>query len=232
MNRIAGFNELSMIDWDGMLTAVVFLSGCNWRCPYCHNSDLWEIKSEVSEDEFFSYLSKRKNWLDGVVILGGEPLISRDVIPFAEKIKKEGLKVKVDTNGSKPDVLEEIMKKNLADYVAMDIKTRLTEEKYALATGVSEPLDNVKKSIKLLLEGSVDFEFRTTMVPEIVDEDDLIFNLSFIPAGTRYILQQFSPDNTPSEHFREVTPYTDEDLERMRNDLKDRGLAAAVRGEE
>ncbi|MCD6413516.1 MAG: anaerobic ribonucleoside-triphosphate reductase activating protein [Elusimicrobia bacterium] len=233
MDRIANFMELSLIDWDGVLSSVVFLSGCPWRCPYCHNSDLWEVKRGIPEDKFFEYLKKRKNWIEGVVILGGEPLIGEDVIPFARKIKNWGLRVKIDTNGSKPEILKKLMAERLVDFVAMDVKTRLTGEKYDRAAGIKNvALEKVKKSMEILFAGGVSFELRTTMVPEIVDKEDLIYNLKFIPGKTSYVLQQFSPDNVPVPHFRSLSPYSEDYIKDICEELKDRGLAATVRGEQ
>ena len=221
---------MSMIDWDGVLSSVVFLSGCNWRCPFCHNFDLWKIKNEVAEEKVFSYLQNHKNWIEGVVILGGEPLMDEDVIPFIKKIRQMGFKIKVDTNGSMPDTLEKLIKKQLIDYVAMDIKTSLTEEKYEKATGVKETVPNVRKSMKLLFDSPIDFELRTTMVPEIVDEQDLRYNLRFIPQDAKYVLQQFSPENVKNIHFQNVAPYTDEKISEICEKLKKDGLKISVRG--
>lgn len=230
ISRLVDFQKTSLIDWGGKLSTVVFLSGCNWRCPFCHNFRLWEPRSEIDEDEIFSYLEKNRNWIDGVVMGGGEPLFDKDIIPFTEKLKKLNFKIKVDTNGSYPEMLIRLIDGSLVDYVSMDIKTALSEGKYEKATGVKDAVNKVRKSMDVLFRGNIDFELRTTMVPEIVGEEDIVFNLQFIPSGVRYILQQFSPDNAMDPWIRTLSPYTKEELEKILKRIRERGMVTCFRG--
>lgn len=229
MERIAGFQKVSLIDWEGMISAVVFLSGCNWNCPFCHNSDLREINKGIDEAELFSYLYKRKGWIDGVVVCGGEPLLEKDVESFTKKIKDTGYKVKIDTNGTNPEVLKKLINNKWVDYIAMDIKTRLTKEKYSIAAAVMCELDKIRESMNVLIKSNVDFEFRTTMVPEIVTNEDIIFNLQFIPRGTKYILQQFLQSNVKNEYFKKISPYSEKELLGLLGEMKQKGVKAWLR---
>lgn len=170
--RIGGFEKQSFIDWEGKITAVIFTKGCNFRCRYCHNPELvypnlFEQTEDLPEDEIFDYLSSRVNWLDGVVISGGEPTLQHDLKSFISRIKKMGYSVKLDTNGSAPELLEDLAKSNLTDCVAMDIKTipDLEHYQHICATEDPELLKKIKKSAGVLKRSGIDYQFRTTIVP-------------------------------------------------------------------
>ena len=169
--RIGGLLKQSFIDWEGKVSAVIFTKGCNFRCGYCHNHELVypkliEQTEDVPEKVIFDFLSIRKNWLDGVVITGGEPTLQYDLKDFIVKIKKMGYAVKLDTNGSSPMILKDLLRAKLVDYVAMDIKTILELKEYERICGIKDPqlLIKIEKSIGILQKSDIDYQLRTTVV--------------------------------------------------------------------
>lgn len=188
--EISGFEKMTLTDYSGSVAAIVFTQGCNFKCPFCHNSDLISFKSGIiDENEILDYLSKRKKMLDGVVITGGEPTMQKDLISFLNKIKELGLKVKLDTNGAKPEVLKKIIELNLIDYIAMDIKS--SKNNYSVVSGVSVDLDKISESVKLIKESGLDFEFRTTVVRNYHTLNDLLSICEFVGKDSKYFLQNF-----------------------------------------
>ena len=193
---VKGLIDISFVDWDGKISSVLFLPTCNFRCPFCHNVNLVlcpekldTIPFEYIEDQ----LKKQKGWTDGVCITGGEPTLHSSLPELCSRIKKMGLMVKLDTNGTNPTMLKELMDMKLVDYVAMDIKAPLTIEKYSKATGVNTEklLENVKESIRLLMESGIDYEFRTTVVPSIHTLDDIKQVCLSLKGCRKYVLQKF-----------------------------------------
>lgn len=167
--EIAGFIVNSFVDYPGNIASVVFTPGCNMNCWYCHNRDIIsETKGGYNEDKILEEISKRKNFLDGVVISGGEPTLQKDLLAFAEKIKRLGLKVKLDTNGTNCAVVKKMVQEGLVDYIAMDIKAPF--EKYNKVTIVKD-IEEIKKSVKYIMECGIDYEFRTTFAPNLTAED-------------------------------------------------------------
>lgn len=164
--NIAGLQKMTLLDFPGKVACTVFLQGCNFRCPFCHNSDLLEREGSQSirEEELLTFLKKRKGILDGVCITGGEPTLQPDLEDLIRKIKALGYPVKLDTNGSRPDVLKRLAGEGLLDYVAMDIKN--SPDRYPQTAGITR-LDHVEESIRFLMTGRVDYEFRTTVVAEL-----------------------------------------------------------------
>lgn len=189
--RISGFQKLTLLDFPGHTACTLFTSGCNMRCPFCHNTPLvtGDAEESYSEEEILSFLKKRKELLDGVAITGGEPLLQKDIIPFIMKIKEEGYAVKLDTNGSFPEKLSELISKNLVDYVAMDIKN--TFVKYPLTSGCNINTNTIVKSVEILKSSSIEREFRTTVVAEYHTEDDIIEIAKFLGKTEKYFLQCF-----------------------------------------
>lgn len=191
--KINGFQKLTLLDFPEKTACTIFTAGCNFRCPFCHNASLvTHIDDECifSEQEILSFLEKRKGLLDGVCITGGEPLMQKDIAEFIAKIKALGYAVKLDTNGSFPAKLKELVEKGLLDYVAMDIKGSM--ENYANCIGFSEfDTIDVQKTIDFLLTDVVDYEFRTTVVSELHDEADIEKLALRIKGAKRYFLQQF-----------------------------------------
>jgi len=192
--RICGLQKLTLLDYPERTACTVFTGGCNFRCPFCHNAALLDPApgtETVSEESFFAFLEKRKKLLDGVCVSGGEPLLQKDIGDFLAKIKGLGYRVKLDTNGSFPEILEEILRKNLADYVAMDIKN--APEKYGETVGLTHwDWTPVKKSIQILMKGRIPFEFRTTVVREFHTAEDFLSIAASIGGAPRYYLQQFT----------------------------------------
>lgn len=190
---IYGLQKLSLLDYPGKTACTVFTGGCNFRCPYCHNASLVVGLNEVEPidyDDFFAFLNKRKNILDGVCITGGEPLLQPDIEDFIREIKLLGYSVKLDTNGSFPDKLKHLIDEKLIDYVAMDIKN--SPEKYSVTAGVSEPVfSKINKSVELLLSNAVDYEFRTTVVKELHSNEDFVSVGEWINGAKRYFIQSF-----------------------------------------
>lgn len=188
--RIAGFQKLTLLDFPGKVSCILFTQGCNFKCPYCQNSGLIGHENDelIDEEEIFSYLNKRKGVIDGVVISGGEPTVQCDLVRFIRRVKDLGFLVKLDTNGSNPDMLEELLKDNLLDYVAMDIKNPLAL--YKEVAGISPKVDKLKRSIELLKNCSIDHEFRTTIIRNIHDIDKISEICNYVD-GNKMYLQNF-----------------------------------------
>ena len=191
--KIGSILPTTLIDYPDRVAALIFTVGCNFRCPFCHNAELVlpeKIRrlSPVSEAEVFDALKERQGFLDGVVVTGGEPTIQPDLARFIEQVKRLGLLVKLDTNGSRPEVLEGLLEARLVDYVAMDLKGPAA--RYDELAGTQVDLDAVKRSIRLIIDQAVDYEFRTTVAPTMGLED-ICNAVLLIPEAKRYILQQF-----------------------------------------
>lgn len=186
-----GIEKFSLVDYEGKLATTIFLNGCNFRCPWCHNSSLISFEGEKLDlDNLYDYLNKRKNVLEAVCISGGEPTLNPYIIPLLENIKKIGYNIKLDTNGSNPDVLETLIKNNLIDYIAMDIKN--DEFNYPTTIGLDNiNFNNIKKSIKLIMNSNLDYEFRTTLVKELHNEDSIKNIANLIKGANKYYLQKF-----------------------------------------
>lgn len=191
--KISGFQKMTLLDYPGKVAAILFTSGCNFRCPFCHNASLVTHIDDshfFSEEEVLEYLKKRQGILDGVCITGGEPLLQEDIGEFIEKIKALGYAVKLDTNGFLPKRLKALLDKGLIDYVAMDIKN--SPEKYGQTVGIENfPISPIEESIELLKNGKIDYEFRTTVVKEFHTEDDIEAIAKWISGAKRYFLQSF-----------------------------------------
>ena len=186
--EIGGIVRNSFVDYPGVLCAVVFTTGCNYNCWYCHNSHILHKKGEIREEDVLSFLKERKKFLDGVVVSGGEPTLQKDLEDFIRKVKELGYKVKLDTNGSNFEVLKGLVSKKLVDYVAMDIKAPLN--KYEMVTGVTRTLKDEQKSIEFLLTSKVDYEFRTTYSPDL-NLQDIEEICKMIKGAKRYSIQKY-----------------------------------------
>ncbi len=213
--EIAGLQKLTLIDYPGKLACTVFLAGCNFRCPWCYSKELVlpeEIKKQpkISEKEFFNFLKKRKGLLEGVVLCGGEPTIFKNLPNFAKKIKKLGFSVKLDTNGSNPEMIKEMINKHLIDYVAMDVK--LPKEEYSKVFFDKTKVEDINESINILKKGKVGFEFRTTVVPTIHKKGDILKIVHWIRPASKYFLQNFRAEKTIDPGFEKIKPYPREFL--------------------
>ncbi len=187
--HIGGLQKMTLLDFPGKVACTVFLSGCNFRCPFCHNSPLLRGIEELSEDSFFAFLKKRQGLLDGVAITGGEPLLQNDIHSFMHKIRELGYKIKLDTNGSQPHILEKLLQSGLIDYIAMDIKN--SPEKYDLTSGAKNSFPAVKESAELIMASAVEYEFRTTVVEEFHCADDFHAIGQWLQGAKAYYLQCF-----------------------------------------
>ena len=190
--KICGLQKTTLLDYPGHVAATVFLGGCNFRCPFCHNSELLgnDAVEMMSAEELFSFLRKRKPILEGVCITGGEPTLSPDLEEFILDIRRLGYLVKLDTNGLKPDILKNLVLNGLLDYVAMDIKAG--RENYARVAGVPGlPVEKIEESVSFLLEGNVPYEFRTTVVKELHSKHDFLDIARWLAGCTNYYLQNY-----------------------------------------
>ena len=220
MIKIGGLQKLTLIDYPSRVACTVFLVGCNFKCPWCYNSQLvTEDKASqreiIPEDEFFAFLKQRQGFLEGVVVCGGEPTMYEDLPQFIKKIKNLKYLVKLDTNGSNPSLLKNLIEEKLIDYVAMDVK--LPKERYKeVFKNVS--VNKIEQSIKILKKSNIDFELRTTVVPKVLTKKDIIEITKWITAlppkekPLKYFLQDFKPKDTIDKEFEKLTPYPREYL--------------------
>lgn len=212
--KILGMEKLSLVDFDNHIAATVFTGGCNFRCPYCHNAPLVldpAGQGALSEEYIFDYLKKRKGVLQGVAITGGEPTLMPDLKEFILKVRDLGYEVKLDSNGTRPDVLASFIEEKIVDYIAMDIKN--SKERYAETVDVENfDLSPVEESVKLLKKGNVEYEFRTTLVKEFISADDIRGIADWLAGAKRYFLQHFKDSgNCIREDLHEVDEKTAEE---------------------
>jgi len=220
--EIGGLQKSTLIDYPGRVACTVFLLGCNFRCPFCYSAELVlpeKIKNQprIPEQEFFDFLRKRRGLLEGVVLCGGEPTLHSDLPEFAKRIKEMGYLIKLDTNGSHPEMLNDLINKELIDYVAMDIKA--PKEKYSQATGNRADLEKIQESINILKKGKVGYEFRTTVVPAFHKKEDIIEIAKWISPAKKYYLQNFRAEKTIDPKFEQIKPYPEEFLLDIQKDI-------------
>ena len=211
--EIGGLQNLTLIDYPGRLAATIFLCGCNFRCPWCYSSELVlseKIKNQpkISQKDFFQFLKERKGLIESVVLCGGEPMVSGGLVTLIKKIKKMGFLVKLDTNGSNPKILKELIDKKLVDYVAMDIKG--PKETYHKFTGVKTNVKKIQKSIDILKKGKVDYEFRSTIIPTLHQKEDVVAMAKWIKGAKKYYLQNFRAEKTINPKFKKIKPYPED----------------------
>jgi len=215
--QIKGLVKTSVVDYPGEVATVLFVGGCNFRCPYCHNVDLVlrpESLPDIGVGEVLRLLAERQGFVDGVVITGGEPTLQSDLIPFLRRGREQGLHIKLDTNGYRPDVLSALLSEGLVDYVAVDIKA--PPAKYSLLAGRADlDVGRVEQSIAVLRGSDLPHEFRTTVVPGLLVEEDVEEIARWIAGAERYVLQQFRPVRTLDPALKVVTPYPAERLRAM-----------------
>ena len=209
---IGGVQKSSLIDFPHKIAAIVFTQGCNFRCGYCHNAELigFSLKSKFGYNEFFEFLETRKGKLDGVVITGGEPTLQSSLRDFIIRIKSMGFEVKLDTNGTNPEVLERLINENLLDYIAMDIKAPF--EKYYEIAGVEVNIENIKKSVELIMNTGVDYEFRTTVIKSQLSFEDFEKIGEQIRGAEKYYLQKFEPSKIYDKTLENEKTYADEEF--------------------
>ncbi|MFZ3055104.1 MAG: anaerobic ribonucleoside-triphosphate reductase activating protein [Minisyncoccales bacterium] len=225
--KIGGLQKVTLVDFPGKLACTVFLSGCNFRCPFCYSMELVlpeEIRKqpEISESDFFNFLEEKKGLLEGCVLCGGEPTIhGEDLVSFAKKIKDKGFLIKLDTNGTNPDVIKRLIDEKLVDYIAMDIKAPLNKEKYSLAIGIEADIEKIKKTVELIKNSGIDYEFRSTIVPSIHSKEDILQMAKDISPAKRYFLQGFRGEKgTIDESFKNTRPFPDEFMKEVGEEIK------------
>lgn len=217
---IYGLQKTTLIDYPGKIACTVFTYGCNFRCSFCHNPELVidPIKEAISDEDFFRFLEKRKGMLDGVVITGGEPCIHEELIGFIRKIKDMNFSVKLDTNGSFPNILKIVIEENLVDYVAMDIKS--SEDKYVSLSGGFDNFSKILQSIKTLRASNIAYEFRTTVIKGLHTKKE-IEKIGKILEGTEnFSLQNFKFTKTISSEFTKSNEFTKDELDDLAKILK------------
>jgi len=230
--RVVGFRKTSLLDWDGRVVSVIYLPGCNFRCPFCHNTDLVMRPGELPEVDMVAvgkYIEENTDFLDGVVITGGEPTIHSDLPDLIKWLRTKGMKVKLDTNGSNPEMLEDLINAGLLDYVAMDIKAPLAGV-YDELSGVDTPLKELKRSISLIMDSGIDYEFRTTVVPVLLKENDIERIAAYIGGARKYALQQFRPGDTLDIKFSKLDPYPSDRLTEMAERARSYVRKVVIRG--
>jgi pyruvate formate lyase activating enzyme len=223
---IGGLQKLTLIDYPGKIACTVFTVGCNFRCHFCHNPELIDpakvkLSEIIEEKKFFDFLNSRRGLLDGVCITGGEPTLYPDLPEFIKKIKALRFLVKLDTNGTNSEMLKALLEEKLIDYIAMDIKTLLQKESYEKVVGGAVSLDNIKESISVITQSDLEYEFRTTIVPGLHVEEDILKIAEFIKGAKRYYLQQFrAGEKILVPEFRGIKAYPAEFLQELREKIK------------
>lgn len=229
---VKGFLPASMLDWPGRMCTTIFLGRCNFRCPYCHNPELVlepDSYENIPVVEILSYIKERKDWIDSVVITGGEPTLSRGLRDLIVLLKESGFYVKLDTNGSKPSILKQLLQEKLVDFIAMDLKVDF--EEYPKAVRAPVDINAIIESVKLIIESAPEYEFRTTLVPGIITPENLE-SLARRVSGmgaSKLVFQQFRSENTLDEEFRKLKPYSHKEIEEMVN-IASKYLEVEVRG--
>ena len=219
--RIGGYQKLTLIDYPGVIATTVFTVGCSFRCPFCHNPEL-VLKSQFSvcgnqEKEFFEHLEKRKGKLEGVCITGGEPTIQAGIIEFIKKIKDMGFLVKLDSNGSRPDVLKKIIDGKLVDFIAMDIKN--APDRYSQTVGLKADVTRIKLSVKMITNSNIPYEFRTTVVPGIHTEKDFLKIAKWIKGARAYYLQEYREKIILNPNLKKKTKGKTINLEKIKKSI-------------
>ena len=215
--RLVGFTETSLVDWDGRITSVVFVGGCNFACPFCHNFRVADDDPglpEVEWDVIQVALVRKHDWIDAVVVTGGEPMMHPEIFGLCQNIKRLGFKVKVDTNGSFPYPLKQLIELKLVDYVAMDLKAPL-DEHYGTAVGRKLDVAPIRRTIRLLRESGIEHEFRTTLVPGLVGPDDIPLMGEAVKGAPLFALQHFDPANARVPTIAEGKDYSRAEAESM-----------------
>ena len=219
--RIAHLEKLSLIDYDNKISSVIFTYGCNLRCPFCHNPQL--VTGEVSfikPEDVLNILKSRKRFVRAVVITGGEPLLQKNLESFLVQLKELQFDIKLDTNGTFPAKLKNIIKKRLVDYIALDLKAKLSLRQYQKAAGVKLDVNLIKEAALAIRDSGLDYEFRTTAIKELIAPQDIEYNLNVLKPVRRFCLQTFMPHNTLRKRARTYTPYSEAEFRFLQKTLE------------
>ena len=228
--KIGGLQRVSLNDYPGKICATVFTQGCNFRCPYCHNPELvdpGQYGPAIPDDEVLSFLDKRRGKLEAVTVTGGEPTLQKDLEKFLGELKNMQYLLKVDTNGSNPDILSTLIDKQLVDYIAMDIKGPL--KKYGRMVAANVDVSRIRRSIQLITTSGIEYEFRTTVVRSQLDLGDLVSMAKIIKPARLYVLQPFVARKTLDSAFLSETSFAPEEFSTIREVLEKNGLSVVVR---
>ncbi len=223
MIEIKGFLETSFLDWPGKLCSVVFLPRCNFRCPYCHNHALVfhpEQYATIPLEDIVARLGSLRNWIDGVCFTGGEPTLHTGLPLLLREVKRKKFLVKLDTNGSNPQMLKNLIEREKVDFVSMDVKAPLDPFRYSRSTGLPINLKPILESIEILKSGNVDYQFRMTVVPGLHREEDIKTLGDQLRAGPRFILQNFNPENPLDPSLKEIIPYDAKALKKIEREVQ------------
>jgi len=222
--EIKGFLETSFVDWAGKVCSVLFLPYCNFRCPYCHNHPLVlhpEKYHSLPLEDILSRLHSFRGWVDGICITGGEPTLHADLPILVGKIRQHGFLVKLDTNGSNPQLLENLIEARQIDFVSMDVKAPLDPFSYRRSTGLSIDLTPILRSIEILKRKRVDYEFRMTVVPGLHRKEDVKMLGSQLRGGPKFVLQNFHPGNPLDPSFKDIIPYDPKIVKEMEREVQE-----------
>ncbi len=216
--KISGFQKTSLIDYPGHIVSIIFTQGCSFKCPYCHNSDLIYPDSKNKEyfsiEYIYSFIKNRKGLIDGVSITGGEPTLQPDLYDFITKVKSMGLKIKLDTNGSNPQVLKNLFIENQLDYIAMDVKTSLFDYENIINTKIN--IDSIMASIALIQDSTIPYEFRTTVVPGLHDIEQMKEIAVLLKGSKKYFIQNFKAKNTFDTDYMQYNGFPPDKLEEFK----------------
>lgn len=226
--KIFGIEKFSMVDWDGKIVCTLFASGCNFRCPFCHNSTLALSEgNELDQTEIFNFLEKRKGLLDGVCISGGEPTLQHDLEDFVKKIKDMGFKVKLDTNGTNPKAVASLIEKSLVDYIAMDVKN--CPDKYPATIGTDKgDVDNILATANIIKKSNIPHEFRTTIIKEFHTKEDMQIIADIVDGCHGFYLQKYVDRDSCIAHG--FTPVDKDTAEKWLNHFNGKAKHTALRG--
>jgi len=222
-----------MLDWEGKIVSTLYLPHCNLRCPYCHNSGLIlnpEQYKTIPFETIRDYLIKQQGWIDGVCLSGGEPCMYEDLPDFIRRLRDENVLIKLDTNGSFPEMLQKLLDMKLIDYIAMDIKSPL--DTYAQMTGIHDEKigERIKQSSRIVMDSRVDYEFRTTVVPFLHTKEILVTMAESIKGASKYALQSFVPRDPIDHEYLKITPCTNEQMRDMQQAVLPYVQRCVVRG--
>lgn len=233
MVKFGGFQKTSLVDYPDEICTILFTIGCNFRCPYCHNKELVEpelFPNEIPEDYLLGFLKERKKYIDAVTITGGEPTIHKDLPEFIKKVKALGFKVKVDTNGTNPEMIKYLIENKLVDFIAMDYKAPI--KKYQEVVRAKFDIKKIEKTKELIMKSGIDYEFRVTVVPTLLTIEDIIQIGEELKGAKQVWIQQFENKhgNVLDKEFLTIKPYRMSEIKEMVKAIKDKVQAVDARG--